>query len=334
MIPLSAHAKVLFVRTDKIGDVVLTTPAIELLKKNYPNIQILYLCRRYTAPLLENNPHITRVFRIEDFDIIRELKRENIEVSIHFYVDHHSIDICRKAQIKKRIGPFSKLASLLLSQRISQKRSLVKKHEAEYNCDLIRCFLNDDLTPPSKLYLNPEEIGWAEYYIKKELQLSHKPILIHPGSFGSAQGWPLTHFIELAKKCAERSMKVLFSIGPDESIIENEVKQLNHPFIHYLPAGSLKLRQLIAIISQSQCFIANSTGPLHIASALGIKTISFFPNQPLVTSPKRWAPWGQDGQNTILTPKEIHDEVSTIKVENVFGKIVEEGFFSGICNKK
>ena len=69
--------------------------------------------------------------------------------------------------------------------------------------------------------------------------------------------------------------------------------------------------------------ISNSTGPLHMAVALNVPTVSFYPHSPAVMSAKRWGPYSQNKPNRILSPKNGMDPMSSITVENAFQAVKE-----------
>lgn len=319
------HARFLLIRTDKIGDLILTTPAIQVLKARYPNSFIAFLCSSYAAGVLENNPYIDLIIRDEKnlsfFKMVSKIKKLKFDVAVHFYMDWKSSWITTLAKIPLRIGPRSKPASILLNLPIKQKRSSVEKHEAEYNLDLVKFFDAEDSTPPSipQIFLQESESANGKKNLAKILKKDQnkKTIFIHPGSKGSAQNWPLTSFLGLAKMIADQGLNVILTGGKDEEEILKTVEKFSHPHLYRSPSNLL-LRELAAIIQQGQLMISNSTGPLHMASALGVQTLSFYPRIPITTSSKRWGPYPPSSRHTILTPKIQSDSLSTISVKEAF----------------
>ncbi len=325
----SNHSKFLLVRNDKIGDLILTTPAIQALRENVPKAFIGILASSYAAPLLENNPAIDQIFKVEEthslnsfWKLVQTIKEHQFDTSIHFYIDTKTVLAATLAGIPMRIGPFSKAASLLLNQRIVQNRSLAEMHEADYNLDLLRGL---GLTPPKlppKIYLTEEEKKWGEDFVKSMLkEPQKKPILIHPGSKGSAQSWPLEYFLELSQRIAKEKQEVIFTGGEGEKNLLDKARELKNPLIHIIPASSISLRQLAAVISSVKLVISNSTGPLHMAVALNTPTLSFYPQLPIVTSSKRWGPYSQESFHKVLTPQDPNSPMSSISVESALDEI-------------
>ncbi|MBI2118033.1 MAG: glycosyltransferase family 9 protein [Elusimicrobia bacterium] len=319
------QTRFLLIRTDKIGDLLLTTPAIQVLKKRYPNSFIAFLCSSYAAALLENNPWIDLIIKTDDkdsnfFETVRKVKKLKFDVAIHFYIEWKSIWITRFANIPLRIGPKSKPASVFLNFPIAQKRSRVEKHEAEYNLDLVKICDAFDSIPPStpQIFLQETESTKGKENLAKILKNQNKkPIFIHPGSKGSAQNWPLNSFLELAKCIEAQGLNVIVTGGEEEEEFLKTVERCNLPHLHRCPSN-LTLREFAALIHEGELMISNSTGPLHMAAALGIPTLSFYPHLPITTSAKRWGPYPPSSKHIILKPKQENDPLFIISVQEAF----------------
>lgn len=356
------NAKFLLIRTDSIGDVVLTTPALAALRKRYPASFIAFLCRSYTEPVLQNNPDLNLILKAEDYswiELSQRITELNFDAAIHFYVEPKTVFATWRAGVPWRIGPFSKFSSLLLNHRVLQHRARVEKHEAEYNLELAeRCGAESEPQPPKMVLTEKERKRGEDIIFYARVNPEKQPIIIHPGSAGSVESWPLSHFLELAEKITtELQIPVFFTAGKgEETIIESVKKFLPSPLrrensplsrgvsrhtssavprgggrdgvcsegeIYSLPAGSLSLRELAAVISNSKMMISNSTGPLHMAVALGVPTLSFYPHRPLVTSAKRWGPFGDSKKHKVLSPEKETDPMSTISVQTAFQSVKE-----------
>lgn len=326
MLKFLPYTRILLVRTDNIGDVLLTTPALSSLRRRYPDAYIGFLCRSYTAPILQGHPAINQILAMDDglpFSTVKKIKDCKFDVSIHFYVESKSAWACSSAKILRRIGPFSKFWSYFLTDKIVQNRSKVEKHEAEYNLDLVRECGADGLTFPPALFLSAIEKREGVQILRMTCGGTEaKPIIIHPGSRGSAETWPLESFLELAVKVASRGDHVVFAAGNEERKIADAVEKLKHKNVHAIPAGTLTLRQLAAVIAGSKMFIGNSSGPLHIATALNLPTISFFPRTPFVTSAKRWGPFGNYKQNRIISPLRDGVPLSSITTDSALEWVI------------
>ncbi|MBI2915515.1 MAG: glycosyltransferase family 9 protein, partial [Elusimicrobia bacterium] len=314
------RSRFLLVRPDRIGDLILTLPAISALREKYPQSLIAVLASSYAAPLLQNHPAVDLVLENDEtqvsfWNLVKKIEAMQFDVSIHFFSEKRSSLAAALAKVPVRVGPFSRWPSIFFTQRIFQNRSSVQKHEAEYNLDLAGSCGAEIKPYPPKIYLTgPEKQKGREMVTSLLKNSESKPILIHPGSKGSAQSWPLDSFLELAKKCAEDSQEVLVTCGEGEEMILNRVREMSHPHIHLIPR-SLSLREFASVLAQGKIMISNSTGPLHMAVALGLQTLSFYPQWPAVTSSKRWGPYPPSGMHRVLSPAKERDPLSSITVE-------------------
>jgi heptosyltransferase-2 len=162
MIPLGKKSRILLVRPDKIGDVVLTTPAAAAVRERYPEAFIAFLCRDYAAPVLENNPAVDEIIRCDSngesvLDLSRTLRKHSFDAAVHFYLDGRCELASFAAGIPERIGPFSKISALFLNTRVRQNRSRAERHEAQYNLELGREIGAGEAARPAQMFLTEAE---------------------------------------------------------------------------------------------------------------------------------------------------------------------------------
>lgn len=299
---MDKKTRLLLVRTDRIGDVTLTTPALSALREKYPQARISFLTSSYARGVLENNPDLDELITERGFfATLAELRRGKFDVAVVFFVNFKVSLLALLAGIPVRIGPASKLWSVFLNRRVTQRRSRIKKHEADYNLDLVKELGADAAPRPARLTLTGQEKKDSAAILAR-LGLSEKDFIValHPGSGGSALNWPKENFAALADRLLrDFPVKVLLTGSPAETPLLEEIASLmaGKPFI-LREAASLRL--FSGVISHCGMFITNSTGPLHLAAALRVPTLSFFP--PIKPcSPVRWGPYG-GGLNKVLVP--------------------------------
>jgi len=322
--------KILIVRTDRVGDVLLTTPVSTALRHAFPSAKISWLVRPYTAPLLENNPDVDQIL-VDRGDAIAELiaqiKKEGFDAAIVAYPRWRTVWALWRAGIPVRIGPASKFYSVLFTKRLWQHRSEGKKHEADYNLELLGA-----LGVPFRRYATRFVVTGDEKRVAHKILESHrltfsKPIVIlHPGSGGSSARWPLTHFMELGDRLQMADCDVVVTGGPGEDYQYMMIDNM-HRIPVFIAAGSVSLRELGALYSCADLVVTNSTGPLHLAVALGIPTISVY--SPITTChPNRWGPYpayveGTKEHEVLVAPLqgdagECQEDMAAVSVEEVW----------------
>lgn len=199
--------KFLIVRTDRLGDVLLTTPVSSALRDAYPEAQISWLVRPYTAPILEHNPDVDQVLVDRGgsvSDLIALLKKERFDVAVVAYPHWRTNWALWRAGVPMRIGPASKWYSLLFTHKIWQHRSEGKKHEADYNLELLAPLGVKFRRYPTRFVLTQEEKQIARRTLESHRVSFSKPIVIlHPGSGGVLRPVALNSFHEVGGPIAD-----------------------------------------------------------------------------------------------------------------------------------
>lgn len=329
----------LIVRTDRIGDVILSLPLAEIVKRHFPKCKVTYLIREYTKSLAYNHPFIDDILLLKEKegktlirDNFQELKKYNFDSCLIVYPTFQTSLIAFLSRIKHRIGTGYRWYSFLLNHKIFEHRKFAEKHELEYNVNLLKAFGIDEKVSIDKIEFHLNVVPQSEIVINKLLKDNKidpaKPIvIIHPGSGGSAMDLPINSFRELVEMLWADSKVSIIITGLssekklcDQLIINDNIKNF---------ARILSLSEMIALINKSTIFISNSTGPIHIAAALGKPTIGFYP-KILSCSAKRWGPYSNKGK--IFIPEidcfdctreqcERLNCMSSIKMSKVFSEV-------------
>jgi len=291
--------RIIISRTDSIGDVVLTLPMAGVLKKLFPNCTIIFLGQAYTRPVINACEHIDEFIDLkqilslpanEQIQYIRQLKADII---IHVFPRKSIARLARKARIPLRIGTTNRTYHWFTCNkliRLSRKNSLY--HEAQLNLKLIESL-------GAKAIYSLEEI--SDFYnltkiksLKDEFKnlLSDKKfnLILHPKSKGSAKEWGIDHFAKLIELLPQDKFNICITgtLTDGESIKYSLIKK----FPHLIDlTGKLNLDELISFVFFADGMVAASTGPLHIAAALGKYIIGLYPSlRPIHAG--RWAPLG------------------------------------------
>jgi len=293
--------KILVVRTDRIGDVVLSLPIASIIKQFYPECKLSFLIREYTKPITEANPFIDESIVIKEengkfriFDNVVMLKKFDFDAVIILYPTFTISLIMFLAGIKKRVGTGYRLYSFLFTDKIYEHRKDAKKHELEYNFSLLKS-IGIDYQPSidnvkfnlilSNSSLNKIDRLLSDYNIQSEDRF----IIIHPGSGGSAVDLPIHKFKDLINKLNEIDIKIILTGNENEKKLCDELT-IHKNVINF--SGMLSLKELMSLISKCSLLIANSTGPIHLAAALGKQTLGFYPKIQSCSA-QRWGPYSK-----------------------------------------
>ena len=287
----------LIVRTDRIGDVVLTLPLAEILKKYFPACKITFLIREYTRSIVEGNPFIDEVLILQENEgrpLIREnikkISVQNFDSCIIVYPTFSLAFIIYLTKIKNIVGTGYRWYSFFFNHKVFQHRKYAEMHELEFNIKLLEVFGIKEKIDKNDVNFNliVKENQKVNEFVKRAIKGDKKLVIIHPGSGGSAVDLPVEKFKELVLMLNERNDIEIIITGTERETKLCELLIISGR-IHNL-AGKFNLGELISLINKVDIFISNSTGPLHIAAALGKNTIGFYPNL-LQCSAKRWGPY-------------------------------------------
>ena len=290
---------ILIVRTDRIGDLILTLPLAGLIKKQYPDSKVSFLVREYTKNLVSNHPFVNEVIVLKEsngnvplFENVNIIKQKKFDNCIVVYPRFKISLIVFLSRIKNRIGTGYRWYSFLFNQKVYEHRKNAERHELEYNVNLLeKLGIKNTIAEKSISYdLRVDESSLQnviKILIDEKFDL-HKPIIIvHPGSGGSSMDLPIGKFAELVSKLDDDNYQIILTGSRNEIELCEKIKSSNK--VKNL-AGRFNLDELTALISKSAMFISNSTGPIHIAAALGKYTVGFYP-KIVSCSQERWGPY-------------------------------------------
>lgn len=309
------YKRILVVRTDRIGDVLLSTPVIKVLRDNYPHAFIAMMVSPHCKEIVEGNPYLDEVVLYDkdakekgwfsSIKFARKLSKSKFDIAIILHPTNRVHLISYIAGIPKRVG-YDRKMGFLLTDKFSHTKQLGQKHELEYNLDLLE---NLGLRIDDKglfMPIRPASEEWAKDFLKSQgIKNTDRLLLVNPAASCPSKIWPSDRFAEAADRLAQRyGLKVIVVCGPkDVFIAEKVIVQMKAPACSL--AGKVSLSQLASLLKRSALFISNDSGPVHIASALGVAVISIFGRKQNGLSPKRWGPLGIKG-------KVLHKDVGCI----------------------
>lgn len=283
-----------------IGDTLMTTPAIEILKKNL-NVKITNLCMFKTNfEILKANPFIDEIIffpfmeksKFEVFQFILSL-RGKFDYSINFYPSNRwqysalSWMFGAKWRVGHRyIKRDLRELNFLKNLTVRENEEL---HNVQENVRLLEFFgIKTDEIPAMKVYLSEEEIAQGMSFVNQNSKKSVR-IGIHAGT-SKFKGhvkkrWPKEKFLALINSLSEFDF---FLFGTHEEELENRFIFENAKYNNVILVSNKTIREVAAIIKQMNIFVSNDSGLMHLASALSIPVVAIFGP----TNPKWVSPWG------------------------------------------
>ncbi|OGX27755.1 MAG: hypothetical protein A2787_03780 [Omnitrophica WOR_2 bacterium RIFCSPHIGHO2_01_FULL_48_9] len=295
------YQNILIVRTDRIGDVILTTPALEAVRKNFPQAKISVLVAPLTKDLVAGNPYVNEVL-VDDrkgvhrgvvgfWRMVSSLRRQKFDLAIIFHTKKRTNALCFLAGIPERVGYHNNKFGFLLTGKIKDTRPLGEKHESEYCLEVLRSLGMQ--AGPGQIYLPLQDSAerWAEYFFKKQPgRPGERTIAIHPGASGPEKRWSLEGFIELMNSLSQKYPCRFIIVGAVDIQADAARMQASLKAPCSDLTGQTSVSQLASLLKRCHMLVSNDSGPVHVAAAAGTPVVSIFTrNQPGINL-ERWRP--------------------------------------------
>ena len=308
--------KIILSRTDNLGDVILTLPMAGALKQNFPGIHIIFLGKSYTRPVIEACEFVDEFLNWDELKQMRDAgcgmevhEKLSCDAIIHVFPDKEICRLSKQAGVPQRISTSHRLYTWLYCNKLvhySRKKSNL--HEAQLNMKLLEPLgitKEYSLAEIAGLYGLKRvcELRTTNYEIQHPASSIQDPasvfqLILHPKSKGSAREWGLENFSKLIALLPEDRYKIYVTGTKDEGDQMRNFLDQHRNRITDL-TGKLSLSELISFINTCDGLVAASTGPLHIAAALGKRAIGIYaPMRPIF--PQRWAPIGKNADYLVL----------------------------------
>jgi heptosyltransferase III len=316
-------------RTDSIGDVILTLPLAGILKEKYPDSKIIFLGNSYTESIVRVSVYIDEFINWDelknDARAIETLKEYKADFFIHVFPNKKIAYLVSKAKIPNRIGTAGRAYHFFTcNKKVYFSRKKSNLHESQLNLKLLAPLGIKNNIPLAKLetYYGFTKTKKIPVWLSDEVSKSKVNIILHPKSKGSALEWGLKNFSRLINQLPEDEFKIFITGTKDEGKLIGESLPFEKKNVISL-IGKLSLDELIAFILACDGLVAASTGPLHIAAALGKRAIGLFSARKPI-HPGRWAPLGIQSESLVFDQdcvkcrkKEHCDCINKIPVEHI-----------------
>jgi heptosyltransferase-3 len=305
-------------RTDAIGDVVLTLPVCGWLRQQYPGCRVVLIGRSYTAavaaacPWVDDFLNVDELAKLPPAEQVAQLRSYAAAAIIHVFPSKLLARLAKEAKISIRIGTRNRLVHWFTCNRlVALSRRHSPLHEAQLNLQLLAPLgYATPLALPAVAELVrlapavPLAAGWQALLAAR--QPGQLNIILHPRSRGSAREWGLAHFGTLARGLHAAGHRVFISGTAAEGA---ELAGWLAEHAAYLAAdltGQLALPEFIAFIAAADGLVAGSTGPLHLAAALGRHALGLYPPiRPM--HPGRWGPLGPRAEYQVFDRPNCQD---------------------------
>lgn len=302
---MKVPSTIILSRPDAIGDAVVTLTTAGWIKAHAPTTRIIVVCKEYARAVWKNSSKVDEILTLEEMnggDAAGILASKKADAIVHVFPHREVGRWAKQAGIPRRIGTSHRWWHwTTCNERVSfsRKRSLL--HEAQLNIKLLGPF---GLPVPGSINELVPHLGLSAPRPNEKVRALLAPekqhVLVHP-LLGSGVGWGLKNYAELIRSMDPSKWQVVVTGTVGEA--QTFRRELPMDLAHVTDAGGqLDLEEMIMLIGASEAMVAASTGPLHIAAALGLRAIGLFSmRRPIF--PARWTPIGKDVHVLVHDPQ-------------------------------
>lgn len=305
-----------------LGDVVLTTSALALIKKIFPETKITMLVKPVVKDAVIDNPVVDDVIifnykaKENSFqkmrELVREIRRRNFDLAISFDRKLRPALINFLARIPRRVGP-SKVfddnksrVTLLYTDVVEITHDLNKTLQAETYQEIVRKFFK--LEGHAEPVFPKKNSPVADELLARLPQTKFKIALCVKGTF-PLKTWSKEYFAEVVRELEKNFDAAFFIVGApnDRAYADEVIKEIRNektspqflvPSSYHNFCGETSLTDLAELFRRADLFITVDTGATHIAATTGVKMITMYG----CTSPDRWHPINKNA--VVLTSRE------------------------------
>lgn len=279
-----SEMKILIIQTAFLGDVILSLPLVQVLKKSFPESVIDFMCIPATAELVEGNPYINRAIIFDKHNsgkgvsgfkkIVSRVRGNKYDVVISVQRYTRSSLIAKLSGAPKRISYENSSMNYFYTDKV-QYRNV---HETSRVLDLLKPLgieQNENVIP--ELFPTDDDKKEIDKIFKGlGIKDRNEIICIAPGSVWFTKRFPEEKFIELLNLMDKDNCKVALIGGKgDKNLCERIISKTTQNEVYNF-AGKLSVLQSAELIKRSSLLVTNDSAPLHLANAVGTKVIAIF----------------------------------------------------------
>jgi heptosyltransferase-3 len=304
---LPPGARVLVIRLRSIGDTILLTPALRLLKEWRPDLRVSVVLEARFRQLLEGNPAVEEILTPGEgagwnklrsrFEVIRKMRRQAFSVCLSLHGGPTSRQLARWSGARWRVGFAHYRAPGLYHLLVPDARTILNKpflHTAEHQAAAFFYLgLPQKEIPRAQLFSGAGQTAWWDAKRESLGIASGQPYaIVHPTALYRTKEWAPEKFAQIGAHLQKAAGLVpLYSCGPGESGVLDAVEKASPAPVRRLEGASLA--QFAAALAGARLFVGNDSGPAHMAAALARPVVVIFGS----SSSPIWGPWPRQDSN-------------------------------------
>jgi heptosyltransferase-2 len=292
--------RILIRATNWIGDVVMTMPALEAVRHNFPASTIHVLARPWVVPLFENHWAVDHVIRlnkdkgypqdiVEILRVAKTIRQHQFDLAILFQNAFEAALLAYLGRIKHRVGYNTDGRRILLTHAVIRNEDVLKKHQVEYYLEILRAMDWVAPTAEPRIFVSEKDRHSVDARLRAMGMNQGDSLLgLSPGAvYGPAKRWPVDRFAAIGDWAVARwGMKALVVGSRAEAeLCRDLTRTMNRQAVDL--CGTTTLGEVMALIERCRFFVCNDSGLMHMAAALNVPTVAVFGStDPVATGPR------------------------------------------------
>jgi heptosyltransferase-2 len=293
--------RILFIRTDRLGDVLMNLPAVHRLRQNFPKAWLAWMVDRPLAGLLAGHPELDEVFVVDGAriassrayrrDLMRRVRAARFDLGVASNAHKFFHWMMFRCGIPLRAGWRRKWGFLLNRARRDDKSS-AHRHEIDSNLELVGLVAPKPWDGRWEFPVDEGARASVEKRLAREIASSRPVVAVHAGTSHPAKRWSLERFAEVCRRLMAGGRAEVLLIGGSEE------EALSRDLAARLPegvqdwTGALDLKELSALLGSPRVktLLSADSGPVHVAWLHGKPVVALYAKNVPGSDPARWGP--------------------------------------------
>ena len=267
-------ACLLLVRFSSIGDILLTTPLVRVLRARHPDARLVFVTKRAMAPLVADNPHLSEVVALEPGERVRSLARRLAALAPTRGLDLHGSlrSTALRVLVRCPWRGYSKrklARGVLVSTKIDLYGADVPVAERYFEAARGLDVRPDGKAP--EFFIGPVATDWARQWLDEQRLEQRRFAVLAPGAAHFTKRWPLNCWQATAARLRDRGFSLVTVGGADDRALGEALAPLAVNL-----AGTLSLQQTGALLARARFAVSGDTGVMHMATGVGTPVVALF----------------------------------------------------------
>jgi heptosyltransferase-2 len=292
--------RILVRSTNWVGDAIMTLPALEAVRENFPGRHIAVLAKPWVAQLFTNHPAVDQVIVFdkgrrkreaikEIARITRIIRKEHFDLAILFQNAFEAALLAFLGGVRHRVGYKTDGRGFLMTQGVPRNEEILRIHEVGYYCAILSAMGWKAEARDPVLHLGDKSLKDGQALLRaRGFNPGEFIVGLSPGAvFGSAKRWPAERFSQIGDRVTESwgGKVVVFGSEGERLIAERVCDAMKNEALNL--CGATSLETAMGVMRCCKFFVTNDSGLMHMAAGLGVPTVAVFGStDPVTTGPR------------------------------------------------